>query len=254
VTQSALLLSATNEMVVAPGIANIHRHDPLTLAQAEKALNEAFPGRFVLGLGVGSKHFTEARGKRWESPIATMRDYLHAMDAAPFTGVEPAAPPRRVLAALGPRMLELAAAHTWGAHPYFLPLEHTAWARQIVGPDALLAVHQSVVPHRDRAEAREIARRSLATWLELRHFVPSRWQVTRELLNLDDSDLAGGGSDRLVDAMIAYGDVETVAKRVREQFDAGADHVCISVITTGEVTPPLAMDRFRELAPALRES
>jgi len=249
-TQSALLLSATRRIVVATGIANIYRHDPVTLAQAERTLNEAFPGRFLLGLGVGARHFVEARGKQWGAAVSTMRDYLDAMDGASLTGPEPAVPPRRVLAALAPKMLQLSAERTWGAHPFLLPVEHTAYAREIVGPDALLAVHQSVVLHKDRTTAREIARRGVAGWLASSDIVPSRWNLVRELLGFDDSDRAGGGSDRLVDAMIAAGDLELIAARVQRQFDAGADHVCISV-DTGESAPALALPEFRELATAL---
>ncbi|MET0238003.1 MAG: TIGR03620 family F420-dependent LLM class oxidoreductase [Kibdelosporangium sp.] len=249
-TQSALALSATRRIVVAPGIANIYRHDPATLAQAERALAEAFPGRFLLGLGVGARVLAEARGKQWGPPVGTMRAYLDAMDSARLTGPPPATLPQRVLAALGPKMLRLSAERTSGAHPFFLPVEHTAYARQIVGPDALLAVHQTVVLQRDRAAARDTARASIAGWLEQIHVVASRWNLVRELLGFDDSDLAGGGSDRLVDAMVAHGDLATVADRVKLQFEAGADHVCVSIATADPV-PALGLAELRELATAL---
>lgn len=251
-TQSALLLSATDRIAVAPGVAAIYRHDPLALAHAERTLAEAYPGRFQLGLGVSARVFTEGRGKPWGSPVATMRAFLDAMDAVPPSGLdsEPAAVPGRVLAALGPKMLRLAAERTRGAHPFFLPVEHTAYARSIVGPDALLAVHQTVVLEPDRAKAREIARVGVAAWVARSEMVPSRMKLARELLELTDADLADGGSDRLVDAMVAAGDVDLIAARVREQFEAGADHVCISV-ATADPAPQLALDELRELAPAL---
>jgi probable F420-dependent oxidoreductase len=249
-TQAALALSVTRRIVVAPGIANIYRHDPTTLAQAERTLAEAFPGRFLLGLGVGAKQLAEARGKKWGPPVATMRAYLDAMDAASLTGPEPAKEPRRVLAALGPKMLGLSAQRTWGAHPFFLPVEHTAYARRIVGPESLLAVHQTVVLHHDPAVAREIARAAIAGWIELIHVVPSRWNLIRELLGFDESDLADGGSDRLVAAMVAHGDVDTIADRVKQQFAAGADHVCIGV-GTADPAPVLALPELRELAAGL---
>jgi probable F420-dependent oxidoreductase len=249
-TQAALALSATSRIAVAPGIANIYRHDPVTLAQSERTLAEAFPGRFLLGLGVGARFLAEARGKQWGPPVATMRAYLDEMDEASLSGVAPAEPPRRVLAALGPKMLQLSAERTWGAHPFFLPVEHTAYARQIVGPDALLAVHQTVVLHQDRAAAREIARAGIAGWLAQIHVVPSRWNLVRELLGVDESDLADGGSDRLIDAMVAHGDVDTVAERVKEQFAAGADHVCVSIATADPV-PVLGLAQLRELADAV---
>lgn len=249
-TQAALLLSATPRIAVAPGIANIYRHDAATLAQAERALAEAFPGRFLLGLGVGARALAEAGGKRWGPPVPTMRGYLDAMDAAPLTGVAAAEPAPRVLAALGPKMLRLAAERTAGALPYFMPVEHTAYARAAIGPDALLAVHQSVVLHRDRATARDIARSSIAWWLGQMELVPSRWRLVRQFLGLDESDLAGGGSDRLVAAMVAAGDAGTIADRVGQQFAAGADHVCISV-ATADPAPALALAQLRELAAAL---
>lgn len=250
VTQSALLLSATRRIVVAPGISNVYKHDPATWAQAERTLAEAFPGRFLLGLGVGARVVAESHGKQWGAPIPTMRDYLDAMDSAQLTGPAPEVPPRRVLGALGPKMLQLSAERASGAHPYFLPVEHTAYAREIVGPDAMLAVHQSVVLHQDPATAREIARASIASWLTTRDIVPSRWKAVRELTGFDESDLADGGSDRLVDAMVAAGDIDTIAKRVQRQFDAGANHVCITVSTT-DPTPALALAELRELATAL---
>jgi probable F420-dependent oxidoreductase len=243
-TQAALLLSATSRITVAPGIANIYRRPPEALAQAERSIAEAYPGRFALGLGVGAPMLA---GTRWRPPIDAMSDYLTAMDAAPLTGPAPATPAPRLLAALGPRMLRLAAARTWGAHPFFLPAEHTAYAREIVGPDAVLAVHQSVVLEPDRAKAREIARASIAGWLARLDVVPSRWRMVREVTGFDDADLLNGGSDRLVDAMVAAGDLNVIATRLKQQFDAGATHVCVSVATASE-HPELALPELRELA------
>ncbi|GAB3465758.1 TIGR03620 family F420-dependent LLM class oxidoreductase [Actinophytocola sediminis] len=249
-TQAALLLSATSRIVVAPGIANIYRHRPGTLAAAERTLAEAFPGRFVLGLGVGAPVLA---GDRWRPPIQAMSEYLTAMDEATLTGPAPASPAPRVLAALGPRMLGLAAARTWGAHPFFLPVEHTAYARRIVGQDAVLAVHQSVVLDADRARARETARASIAGWLAQLDVVPSRWAMVRELLGVDESDLRDGGSDRLVDGMVAAGDLSVIADRVRQQFAAGADHVCLGVAGASPV-PELALPALRELAALTKDS
>ncbi|TDV55087.1 TIGR03620 family F420-dependent LLM class oxidoreductase [Actinophytocola oryzae] len=243
-TQAGLLLSATSRLVVAPGIANIYRRPAAAMAQAERTLSEAYPGRFVLGLGVGAKAMT---GDRWRPPIGAMTDYLTAMDEARLTGPAPAAPPRRVLAALGPRMLRLAADRTAGAHPYLLPVEHTAYARELMGPDAVLAVHQSVVLEPDRTRARELARSSVAGWLAHSDMVPSRWRMVREVTGFTDEDRDGGGSDRLVDAMVAAGDVDTIARRVADQFAAGANHVCLGV-ATGSPTPALGLRELRELA------
>jgi probable F420-dependent oxidoreductase len=249
-TQSALLLGATRRIVVAPGVVSIPRHEPTTLARVERTLAEAFPGRFVLGLGVGAKIITDEVGRPWNSPVATMARFLDAMDAARTTAPAPATPAPRVLAALGPRMLELAAKRTWGAHPFLMPVEHTAYARERVGPEALLAVHQNVVLDPDRVRARETARAALAAFIANVHINPSRWRVMQQVGGLDESDLAGGGSDRLVDALTAYGDVDAVVARVRDQFAAGADHVCISV-TTSDAHPVVGLPALRELAPAL---
>ncbi len=243
-TQASLLLSASRSLVVAPGIANIYRRPATAMAQAERTLAEAYPGRFVLGLGVGAAMMT---GDRWRPPIEAMGDYLTAMDDARLTGPAPERPAPRVLAALGPRMLRLAAERTWGAHPFLLPAEHTAYARELVGPDAVLAVHQSVVLEPDRAKAREIARASIAGWLARIDVVPSRWRMVREVTGFDDDDLKDGGSDRLVDAMVAAGDVDVIAGRVAQQFAAGATHVCLGVASASPV-PELAMRELRELA------
>jgi probable F420-dependent oxidoreductase len=242
-TQAALLLSATRRIVVAPGIANIYRRPPEALAQAERTLAEAYPGRFVLGLGVGAPVLA---GDRWRPPIDAMGDYLTAMDEARLTGPAPAIPAPRVLAALGPRMLRLAASRTWGAHPFFLPVEHTAYARDLVGPDAVLAVHQSVVLEPDRAKARDIARASIAGWLAQLDVVPSRWRMVRKVTGFTEEDLSDGGSNRLVDAMVAAGDLTTIATRVEAQFKAGATHVCLSVATP--TTPQLSLQTLKELS------
>lgn len=246
-TQATLLLSATSRIVVAPGIANIYRRPPQVMAQSERTIAEAFPGRFVLGLGVGAPMIA---GNRWGPPIATMRDYLDAMSATPVTGPPPVTPAPRVLAALGPKMLKLAAEKTAGAHPFFLPPEHTAYAREIVGPDAVLAVHQSVVLEPDRTKAREIARASIAGWLSQIDIVPSRWRMVREVTGFDETDLLDGGSDRLVEAMVAAGDLDVIAARVSQQFAAGATHVCLGVATASP-TPELALLELRELAALL---
>ncbi|WHT21162.1 TIGR03620 family F420-dependent LLM class oxidoreductase [Crossiella sp. CA-258035] len=249
-TQAALLLAATERIVVVPSVAIIYRHHPATLAQAERTLAEAFPGRFALGLGVSDRKHMEDRGHTWRPPVRAMREYLDAMDAAPLTG--PAGPPSpRLLAALGPKMAELAGERTWGAHPYFMPVEHTAHLRELLGPGPKLVVHQNVAVHRDPAEARRLARTSLAPWLAIGDRSSSRWRVIQELTGLTEADLDDGGSDRLVDAMVAHGDPDQVAERVRAQFEAGADHVCVSVATDYGL-PEVRLPELRELSKVLR--
>src|SRR5919198_2296201 len=149
-TNSALLLAATRRIVVATGITNLYGRDPVAMVGAQLTLAEAFPERFLLGIGVSHQPTVEGvRGHRYERPVATMRAYLDAMDAAPFGAAPPPSEPPRVLAALGPRMLKLSAERSWGAHPYFVPVEHTALARKVLGQGPLLAPEQAVVLERD---------------------------------------------------------------------------------------------------------
>ncbi|MFI2738785.1 TIGR03620 family F420-dependent LLM class oxidoreductase [Streptomyces sp. NPDC018711] len=250
VGQAWLLLSATRRITVASGIANIAFRDPIAMAGATRTLGEAFPGRYLLGLGGHRVDDTvhevdgypvPARGRA----LATMRGYLDAMDAVPAHGPVPDPAPRRVLAALGPRMLALAAERAWGAHPYFVPVEHTARARAIMGPDAFLGVEQAVVLDTDLGRAREVATAHVAGYVAAA--AHQRANVRR--LGFGDADLTGGPSRRLVDAIVAYGDTEAVCRRVREHLDAGADHVCVQVLSADPAALPER--EWRELAPAL---
>lgn len=244
-----LLLSATRRLTVASGIANISLRDPVAAATAERALGEAFPGRYLLGLGGHRVDDTIHPMDGYPMPavgraVATMSAYLDAMDAVPNHGPVPDPAPRRVLAALGPKMLALAAARTWGAHPYFVPVAHTARAREIMGQNAFLGVEQAVVLDTDLARAREVARAHVGGYLAAPHQV-----ANLRRMGFGDADIADGPSDRLVDAIVAYGDTDVIAERVRAHHDAGADHVCVQVLTarTGE----LPRAEWRALAPAL---
>ncbi|NRQ40458.1 TIGR03620 family F420-dependent LLM class oxidoreductase [Nonomuraea sp. NN258] len=246
VSQSWLLLSATRRITVAAGIANIAFRDPISMAAAERALNEAHPGRYVLGLGGHRVSDTPIQMDGYAIPsrgkaVTTMGAYLDAMDAVPLAAPRPPHPPRRLVAALGPKMLDLAARRTLGAHPYFVPVEHTYRARQIMGPDALLAVEQAVVLDPDLGRAREVAREHVAFYAEA---APHQIANLRRL-GFTDDDLAGG-SDRLTDAIVAYGDLAAIEKRVRAHLDAGADHVCLQVLTSRPDEIPLP--EWRELS------
>jgi probable F420-dependent oxidoreductase len=244
-TLAGLLLGATKRIVIATGIANIYGRDPVTTAAAQKTLAEAYPGRFLLGLGVSHIPLVEQiRGHTYGKPVAAMRAYLDGMDAAPYRAVPPPVKPARVLAALGPRMLQLAAERADGAHPYFVPPEHTAQARQILGSDRFLAVEQAVVLESDRAKAREIARSHMSLYLTLPNYVSNLRR-----LGFSDDDFANGGSDRLVDAIVACGDITAAINRVRAHQSAGADHVCIQVLPVEPQALP--MPQWRELASAL---
>ena len=242
---AALLLGGTDRIAIGTGIAQIYGRDPMTMTGGWKTISEAFPGRFVLGLGVSHQPMVEGlRGQRYGPPLTAMREYLERMDTAMYVAAEPTEPPRRVLAALGPKMLALAAERADGAHPYNVPPEHTARARDVLGPAKLLAPEQAVLLETDPVEARRIGREHMAIYLDLPNYMNNlrRFGIT-------DDDIADGGSDRLVDMVVAWGDVDAVRARVRAHLDAGADHVAVQVLTPERGTLPL--DEWRKLAPAL---
>jgi probable F420-dependent oxidoreductase len=232
---SAMLLGATEQIKVAPGIANIWARDADAAAGAAMALGEAWPGRFVLGLGVSHAPSVAARGSDYDKPLSRMRRYLNAMEVARFVGPEPGEPVPVILAALGPRMLQLAAARTGGAHPYFVPVSHTKFARDEMGPEAYLAPEQAVVIETDPDAARALARFHMERYLLLDNY---RNNLLR--LGWSESDVDGGGSDDLVDAVVAWGSPEQVAERIRAHHLAGADHVSIQVIIEDSSRVPLA--------------
>ncbi|MFL6242447.1 MAG: LLM class F420-dependent oxidoreductase [Acidimicrobiia bacterium] len=242
---AALLLGGTNRIAVGTGIAQIYGRDPMTMTGGWKTISDAFPGRFVLALGVSHQPMVEGlRGQTYGPPLTAMREYLERMDTAMYVAAEPTEPPRRVLAALGPKMLALAAERADGAHPYNVPPEHTARAREILGPEKLLAPEQAVLLATDPVEARRIGRAQLAIYLDLPNYMNNlrRFGIT-------DDDIADGGSDRLVDTVVAWGDIDAVRARVQAHLDAGADHVAVQVLTPERGTLPL--DEWRKLAPAL---
>ena len=242
----ALALEATERMVLATGIVPLYARDPFTLKAAWLTLEAAFPERFLLGIGVSHKPAVEGmRGTSYTAPLATMREYLDRLDAAPYFARPPATPPRRVLAALGPKMLALAAERADGAHPYNVTPEHTAGARAALGPDKILAVEQKAVLTTDPTVARETARRTMALYLGLPNYA-NNWRR----IGFDDDDLADGGSDRFLDAMVVWGDEAAIRARTDEHLAAGADHVCLQVLSADDpFGAPL--DAWRRLAPAL---
>jgi len=240
------LLAATERAMVATGIANIWARDPTAMANGWRMLSDAYPGRFLLGIGVSHQGSVARRGAVYERPLSAMREYLDAMDRAPSTASEPEVAPRVVLAALGPRMLELGAERGHGVHPYFVPVEHTAFARQRLGPGPVLAVEQTVVLESDPSRAREIARSFAVDYLQTENYARNLRRM-----GWTDGDLRGQGSDALIDAVVAWGDVDRIAVRVRQHLDAGADHVCIQVVGEDELDP--CLPALGELAPALLE-
>jgi probable F420-dependent oxidoreductase len=243
---AALLLSATSTIKVATGIANVYARDAMTTAACQKTLAEAFPGRFLLGLGVSSPVLVEkVRKHSYDKPLSFMRTYLAAMDEALFNAVGPREEPGRVLAALGPKMLELSATQANGAHPYLTTPEHTRQARDIIGPAALLAPELMVVLETDPQRARAIGRAAVGFYLRAPGYL-----ANLRRLGFSDDDWADpkAASDRLVDAIVAWGDLDTVLRRVQEHLDAGADHVCIQVLRADRELP---RGEWRTLAGAL---
>ena len=232
-------LASSSRLTVASGIANMSAREPEVLARGAAFLDAAYGHRLVLGIGVGHQYSTLRRGVAWDRPLARMRTYLDVMDAEGL-----ARPAPRMLAALGDGMLRLAATRALGAHSYFVPVSHTARAREVLGPEPVLAVELGVMPGADDETARVWGRTWAAEYLELPNYA-NNWRR----LGFDDEEVAGSGSDRLLDEAFAWGSIETIAARVRAHLDEGADHVCVQVI--GEDDAETDLRRLEELAPAL---
>ncbi|MBI1180175.1 MAG: TIGR03620 family F420-dependent LLM class oxidoreductase [Alphaproteobacteria bacterium] len=240
---AAWLLANTSTLTLATGIANIYARDARAARAAQLTLAEQSGGRFLLGLGVSHRPLVEdARGHAYARPVETMRAYLTAMGAANYMARQPAVAPKTVIAALGPRMLELARGHADGAHPYLVTPEHTAEARRILGPDKLLMVEQKVVLNTDPVQARATARKMLGLYFALPNY---RNNLARLGFAAEEID-TDGGSDRLVDALVAWGDEAALEARIRAHLDAGADQVCIQALSAGGEPDEAAL---RALAP-----
>jgi len=241
-TNASLLLSKTTSLVLATGIANIWGRDAVTAANAAKTLTAAYHERFVLGLGVSHEPLVQGlRGHEYTAPLAAMKMYLAAMDTAPMFAPEGTTRVARVLAALGPRMLELAGAASDGAHSYLVTPEHTARAREIL-QDKFLGVEQAVVLGQSRDEYLRRAHEHLEIYTGLANYC-NNWRR----LGFGDQDFVRGGSERLCEAMVVHGDEGTVLKAVNAHREAGADHVCLQVLGSDLATPPI--DEWRRLAP-----
>jgi len=232
--QARAYLEATTTLTVATGILNVWRHEPADVAAGHADLRRDFGERFLLGVGIGHPEATS----EYKKPLAKMRDFLDGLDNA-----DPPVPrDERVVAALGPKMLELAAERSLGAHPYFTPVEHTRLARERIGPGALLAPEVAVVVDPDPEGGRAKARAYAESYLRMSNY-------TSNLLRLgfSESELAGGGSDRLIDAVIPHGSAGAIAERVHAHLEAGADHVCLQPVGHGTEQ----VDDYRALARAL---
>ena len=232
------ILEATSTLVAATGILNVWSDEPRDTAAADAALRADFPGRFVLGIGIGHPEATSD----YRRPLRTMRAFLDGLDASPTP------PPvgERCLAALGPKMLDLAGERTAGTHTYFVPVEHTRFARERLGPERLVAPEVACVIETDPVRAKAIARDYAKLYLGLSNY-------TKNLLDFGftERDLADGGSDRLIDAVVPQGSAEQIAEVVRAHLDAGADHVCLQVLAEDAFTVPV--QDWARLAPVVAD-
>ena len=223
---SSLLLSATQKIVLATGIASIYSRDALAMASATRTLSEAFANRFLLGVGVSHGPFVEViRGHSWEKPLEHLSSYIENLKKSPFWAFPPEDEAPICIGALGPKALKLAAESTWGAHPYNVTSDHTAMAREIMGEDAFLAPMVAVILETDSLKARELARKDLSIYLDLPNYRNNFLRI-----GFTEDDLSEGGSDRLLDAIRPWGDIQTVATKITEHFEAGADHVCVQLV------------------------
>jgi probable F420-dependent oxidoreductase len=211
------MLAATENLVVATGIVNIWQYDPAELAAEFHEIDAEFPGRLLLGIGIGHPEATS----EYTKPLTKSREFMDGIAAA----VRPVPRERMVMAALGPKMLDLSFERTLGTHPYFTPVEHTRFARERLGSSALVAPELAIAIDEDQERARAAARKYAALYLGLVNYTSNL-----KRFGFDDSDIAGGGSDRLIDAVVPSGSVETAAAVARAHLDAGADHVCVQTV------------------------
>src|SRR5215208_2668268 len=232
--QAREFLEASGTITVATGIVNVWQHAPEDVAAGHAELARDFPGRFLLGIGIGHPEATS----EYTKPLTTMRRFFDGLDAAP----QPVPRGERIAAALGPKMLELAAQRSLGTHPYFVPPEHARIARAAVGPGGIVATEVAVVVETDTQTARRKAREYAGSYLSRSNYTGSL-----KRLGYTDADFAGGGSDRLIDDVIPHGSAEAIAEAVRAHLDAGADHVCLQPIGHG----PNPAEDYRALAAAL---
>ncbi|CNG80886.1 putative F420-dependent oxidoreductase%2C MSMEG_4141 family [Mycobacterium tuberculosis] len=242
-TQLGVMLAATERIVLGSAVANLWARHPATMQGAASVLADAYPGRLAVGVGVSVPERVEHSGMKWTSPLNRMREYLDGMDASADAAPVPEIPFPRLLAALGPRMQELARDRADGALPASMPVEHTRAARERLGRDGLLVVMQLAILTPDPEEARATARRT-----QLLSLPGSPYLRALKDLGYTDEALAADGSDEVVDACFTWGDEAAIGERVQDHLDAGADHVAVTVLA-----PDLAgsADLFERLAPAL---
>jgi probable F420-dependent oxidoreductase len=239
--QASIFLTATSRLVIASGIANIWARDPMAMAAGGRSINEAWPGRFILGVGVSHAPSVALRGHDYDRPFSAMRNYLEEMEKATWRGPEAPLPPI-VLAALGPRMVGMAAERTAGAYPYFTTAAHIRQVREQLGPEPFLAADLPVVLASGRAEARAVGDTHTNRYLQLDNY---RNNLLR--IGWAAEELEPPGSDALFDAVVAWGDVATIRERINSLISAGADHVVLNLVTRDPKVPYLS--ELRTLAP-----
>jgi probable F420-dependent oxidoreductase len=228
----------TKKLIFATGIANIYARDPMSMNAIHKTVSELAPGRFIMGLGVSHAPLVkDNRGHTYQKPVSTMRNNLEDMQNALYMGATADEPAPILLGALRQNMLKLSAEKANGAHPYFVPPEHTAWARGIIGPDALLCPEQKLLLETDADTARGIARSHTGTYTGLENY-----QNNLKQFGFEDADFENSGSDKLVDAIVGWGDESALKARVQAHWDAGANHVCIQTLKgEGEQRPDMSL-------------
>jgi probable F420-dependent oxidoreductase len=244
---AGVLLAATDRIRVGTGIANLWVRDPAAMINGARTLAEAFPGRFVLGVGVSHQPLVSPRGHAYQNPLAVTRAYVEAMSAVPYRAPAPEIPPPVLVGALGNAMLELAGQLADGVHPYLVTADHTRGAREILGDGPVLAPEQAVVLCDDPEIARAVGRQHLATYFRLPNYVRS-WRRQ----GFTEEDLADGGSDHLVDGLVAWGDVDAIVERIRAHHAAGADHVALQPLAGDGVPDPV--EQLLTLAPAVLQN
>ncbi len=243
-TLLGFLAGQTTKLVLATGIANLYARDAMAMNASRKTLDDLSEGRFILGVGVSHAHLVSGVRKHdYGKPLTAMRNYLDQMEKALYMAHEAEKPGKLVLAALRPKMLGLAAERTDGAHPYFVTPEHTAQAREILGEGKLLAPEQMVIRETDPSKAREAARKAMGVYLGLPNY-----QNNLKQFGFTDEDFADGGSNKVVDAIVAWGDEKAIAQRIQDHLDAGADHVAIQALpASGDAA--IDFDLLEALAP-----
>jgi probable F420-dependent oxidoreductase len=236
------LLNSTRRAVIATGIVSVWTHPPAAMAEAHHQFTQKYPGRFLLGIGISHRPNVEGAGITYEKPLRKLRSYLDELDAA----AHPVPVDERIIASLGPLSLKLARERSLGTHPYFMPVEHTRISREAEGPGKIVAPEQMVVLETDPARARKIARAAMDRYLHAPNYVNNLLR-----LGYTDADVSDGGSDRLVDELIAWGTADKINQRIREHHAAGADHVCIQVLAENPADLKAVMAGYRQLAPAV---